>query len=87
MYPYNISSQEIYGKHRHSDEVRELERQNHLLKARSHRYGDPVYSKVDDDGNTTKDRLSEKARIHKKSGEAPFLARIILSFLPFLGSR
>lgn len=87
MYPYNISSQEVYGKHRHSDEVREIERQNQVIKARSYRYGDPVNSKVENDEFPAENRLSKRAGMQRRSGEVPLLARIIISFLPFLRPR
>jgi hypothetical protein len=42
MFPSTFSSQEAYAKHRYPDEIREMERQTQVLRARAYRYGDPV---------------------------------------------
>jgi hypothetical protein len=42
MLPPSFSFHEAYGKHRNPDEIRDMERQNQMLEARSYQYGDPV---------------------------------------------
>jgi hypothetical protein len=42
MFPNSFSFHEAHGKHRNQEEIREIERQNQRLAARSYRYGDPV---------------------------------------------
>jgi hypothetical protein len=42
MFPNSFSFHEAHGKHLNQEEIREMERQNQRLAARSHQYGDPV---------------------------------------------
>jgi hypothetical protein len=84
MYPHNISSQEAYGKHRNSEEIRQMESRTQILNARSYKYGDPVNSKLDYDDIQTKNVVSQETVQHRRSG-VPLLARVFLFFLPFLG--
>jgi hypothetical protein len=83
MYPYNLSSQETYGKHRNPDEIHQMERQNQILQARSYKYGDPEISKVEYDETQTKNSISKETSQPRRS--VPLLARVFLFFLPFLG--
>jgi hypothetical protein len=84
MFPNTISSQEAYGKHRNADEIRQMERQNQILQARSYNYGDPVNSKVEYNETQTNNGISKETSQPRRSG-VPLLARVFLFFLPFLG--
>jgi hypothetical protein len=42
MFPNSFSFHEAHGKHRNQEEIRDMERQNQRLAARSYQYGDPV---------------------------------------------
>jgi hypothetical protein len=45
MLPNSFSFHEAHGKHRNKEEIREIERQNQRMTARSYKYGDPVNSR------------------------------------------
>jgi hypothetical protein len=51
MFPPTLSSHEIYGKHRNPEEIREIERQERILKTRTYLYGDPVNTPVQPDAD------------------------------------
>lgn len=87
MYPQPISSQEVYGKHRNADDIREIERQNQVLEARSYRYGDPVNQKAENDEKPAKSRLPNETFRQRRYNELSLLTRVIFFFLPFLGNR
>jgi hypothetical protein len=83
MYPLNVSSQEAYGKHRNLEEIRQMERQNQILQARSYEYGDPINSKGEYDETQTKSGISKETLQPRRLG-VTLLARVFLFFFPFL---
>jgi hypothetical protein len=83
MYPNNVSSQEAYGKHRNSEDFRQMERQNQIRQARSYQYGEPVNSKVEFEEPHSKKGSTMEASQPRRLG-VPLLSRLILYLFPFL---
>jgi hypothetical protein len=80
MNPQSLSFLEAHGKHRSSDEIKDILRQNQVLEARAYRMGDPVNSP----DNLRADLPTAQGRQPAVPARKPLLYRFFrLIFSPF----